>query len=126
MLSQDLWCKRPNKVLKHTVHKNIKFSILIEILWSTKLAYYNDFWRNRWDRRLEIQICHHTNKLNIKIYTNKRQLFLIVSIFHSFYCIYNQINAALVSIRDFFQKHYINLNIAIIWLACGYYRKQIQ
>ncbi len=34
-----------------------------------------------------------------------QQLFCIVIIFHNFYSIYNQIDTAFLSIRDFFQKH---------------------
>ncbi len=40
----------------------------------------------------------------INIYSHRKQLFEIVVIFHCFYCIYNQINASLVSRRDFWNK----------------------
>ncbi len=49
---------------------------------------------------------HRRNKLHFKIYSNKKQLFEIVKTFQnitvSLYS--NQINAALVSIRDVFQR----------------------
>ncbi len=49
---------------------------------------------------------HHRNTLHFKIYSNIKQLFEIVKTFHnitvSLYI--NQINAALVSIRDVFQR----------------------
>ncbi len=41
---------------------------------------------------------------------------MVVIIFHNFYCIFDQINAALVSIEDFFQKHFTNpkvLNVSV-------------
>ncbi len=36
------------------------------------------------------------------MYSNIKQLFVIVITFHNFYCIFDQINAAFVSKRDFF------------------------
>ncbi len=49
---------------------------------------------------------HRRNKLHFKIYSNIKQLFEVVKTFHnitvSLYI--NQINAALVSIRDVFQR----------------------
>jgi len=40
---------------------------------------------------LKIQLCHHRNKLHFKIYSNRKQLFLIVIIFHNitFFCFFN-------------------------------------
>ncbi len=47
-------------------------------------------------------------KKNVLIYSNKKRLFYIVIIFYNIdvlFCIFDQINAALVSIRDYFCKH---------------------
>ncbi len=52
---------------------------------------------------LKIQFCGHRNKLHFKI----EKLFLNCH-YYSFYCIFDQINTAFLSIlRDFFQKHEI-------------------
>ncbi len=61
-----------------------------------------------WSNDAENSAAHHSNKLHFNIYTHRNQLFYILIIFHNitvFYCIFDQINAALVSRRDFFQKH---------------------
>ncbi len=47
----------------------------------------------------------HRNKLQFNTYSHTKQLFYITIIFHNFYSIFNQINAALVNRRDLFQKH---------------------
>ncbi len=49
---------------------------------------------------------HHRNKLHFKIYSNRKVIlhFNNISQYNSFFCIFNNINAALVSRRDFFQK----------------------
>jgi len=44
----------------------------------------------------------------------------IIKIFHNFYCIFDQINAALVSISDFFQKHEKNINSNIFPIFMQY------
>ncbi len=55
---------------------------------------------------LKIQFCITGINYILK-YTTIKNVFLIVIIFHNscFYCITHQINTALVSIWDFFQKH---------------------
>ncbi len=63
------------------------------------------FLKIMWHWRLE-KLCwkfsfDHRNKLQFNIYSHRKQLFEIVTIFHNFYCIFNQINAALVSRRGF-------------------------
>ncbi len=51
-------------------------------------------------------------------YINKENYFNHnISQYYCFYCIFDQINAALVSIRDFFQKHYKNLPT---WSWCAF------
>ncbi len=89
---------------------------------------------------LKFQLCYHRNKIYFnKIYYNSKQLFILhyynmlqysdredkkpdwgIHIFYlksqyvtilRFRCIFQQINAALMSIRDLFQKH---LNTVII------------
>ncbi len=44
---------------------------------------------------LKIQIYHHRNKLHFKMYSNRKQLFYIVIIFHNitifFYCIFGSL-----------------------------------
>ncbi len=52
---------------------------------------------------LKIQLWSH-NKLHFNRCSHRKQLFEIVIIFHNFYCIFDQINASLVSRRDFFQR----------------------
>ncbi len=58
-----------------------------------------------WRNYSENSALHHRNKLYFVIYSNRKQLFFIVIIFHNInvFTVY-QINAALVSIKDF-QKH---------------------
>ncbi len=58
-----------------------------------------------WSNDAENTAAHHRNKLHFTIYSHRKQIFEIVIIFYNFYCICDQINAALVSRRDFFQKH---------------------
>ncbi len=49
---------------------------------------------------------HRRNKLHFKIYSNKKKIFEIIKTFHNITVLLytNQINAALVSIRDVFQR----------------------
>ncbi len=59
-----------------------------------------------WSNDAGNSAAHLKNKFLIfKIYSNIKHLFKIVIIFHTIYCIFDQINAALMSRRDFFQKH---------------------
>jgi len=56
---------------------------------------------------MKIQLFHHRNKLHFKIYSNREQSVQKcnnISQHHCFYCSFDHINAALLSIRDFFQK----------------------
>ncbi len=39
-------------------------------------------------------------------YSHRKQLFYIIIIFHCFYCMFDQINAALVNKRDFFKENF--------------------
>ncbi len=58
-----------------------------------------------WSNDAENAALHHKNELHFPIYYNRKQLFWIAIILHNisiFYCIFDQINAALVSKRDFF------------------------
>ncbi len=48
---------------------------------------------------LKIQLCRHRSKLQLN-YIQKKTFFLAVIIFHNFDCIFDQMNAALVNIRD--------------------------
>ncbi len=59
-----------------------------------------------WSDDAENSALHHRNKLHFKIYLKRNQLIWNKIIFHNItvYCIYDQINAALVSIRVFFKK----------------------
>ncbi len=54
---------------------------------SSKSVYYNDFWRScdteDWSNDAENTAAHHRNKLHFKIYSNKKQLFKTVIIFHN-------------------------------------------
>ncbi len=66
-----------------------------------------------WSNDAENSDLHHSN-INYKIYSNRQQVFEIVIIFHNnnyFYCIFDQINAALLSKRDSFKNHKISYNI---------------
>uniref|UniRef100_A0A673I5X1 Dual serine/threonine and tyrosine protein kinase n=1 Tax=Sinocyclocheilus rhinocerous TaxID=307959 RepID=A0A673I5X1_9TELE len=76
-----------------------------------------------WSNDAENTAAHHRNKLQFNTYSHRKQLFYIRIIFqfntyshrkqlfyiriifHYFYSIFDQINTALVSRRDFFQKH---------------------
>ncbi len=60
---------------------------------------------------LKIQLCITEINYILKYIQIKKQLNKIVIIFHNFYCIFDQINAALVSRRDLFKKptpNYLN------------------
>ncbi len=62
---------------------------------------------------LKIQLCHHRNKLHLKyIYLMENSSFILncnnISQYCYFYHMFDQTNAALVSIIDFFQK-YLNI-----------------
>ncbi len=60
-----------------------------------------------WSSDAENSALHHRNKLHFKnIFKYKTVLLTLnyISQYSNFYCIFNQINAALVSIRDF-EKH---------------------
>ncbi len=65
-----------------------------------------------WSNDAENSALHHRN---IKIYSNRKLYIWIIEIFHNitvlqYYNItFDQIHAALVSIRDYFQKHLKNL-----------------
>ncbi len=63
---------------------------------------------------LKIQFWNQRNKLHFKIYSNRNVISNSknISQYYCFCCILDQINAALVSWRDFFKKHYILLNLS--------------
>ncbi len=56
-----------------------------------------------WSNDAENSALHHRNKLHFTIYYNRIKSFKILIKFHNFYCIFDQINAALGSIGDFLQ-----------------------
>ncbi len=58
-----------------------------------------------WSNDAEKSALTLQNKLHFTIFMNRNQLFQIVIIFHNIAVFFHQINAALVSIRDFFQNH---------------------
>ncbi len=73
-----------------------------------KSAYYYDFWRScdteDWSNDAEntaliTEINYSSTYTHIEFF-----LFNIEIIFQNFYCIFDKINAALVSKRDFFEK----------------------
>ncbi len=57
-----------------------------------------------WSNDTENSALHHRNKLHFKMYYNKKYI-LICNNVSKYSCIFDQINAALLSKRDFFQKH---------------------
>ncbi len=95
-------------------HKNFKQQTVFYIddkkcfLRISKSAYQNDFWRIMWHLRTGVMMLktqlYNRNKLNY----NRKQLFYIVIIFHSITDLTvfsDQINAALIGVKGFFQKH---------------------
>ncbi len=62
-----------------------------------------------WNNEVKNSALHHRNKIHFKISITTENSYNI-SKFDSFYCILYQINAALVSIRDFSSKDHTNLN----------------
>ncbi len=63
-----------------------KYDLFSKCFLSSKSVYYNDFWKIMWHWRLE-KLCwifnfDHRNKWHFKIYSNRKQLFQIVLIFH--------------------------------------------
>ncbi len=58
-----------------------------------------------WSNDAENPALHHRNKLHLQIYSHRKQLFYIVIIFHNITTGFtDQLNAALVRIRDFFKN----------------------
>ncbi len=57
-----------------------------------------------WSNDAENSDLHHKNKVWFKIHLNTK-LYFNVSQYYWFYCIFDQINAVLVSITDFFKTH---------------------
>ncbi len=60
-----------------------------------------------WSNDAENSALHHRNKLHLK-YIKMKNCYLNsnnISQYCNFYCIFHQINAALISIRDFFKEH---------------------
>ncbi len=69
--------------------------------------------------------CQNRNILHCQIYSNSNSYFKLYQYLTIllFYCIFNQINAALVRIRDFFQTHLIIIIILNFWspMYCIYF-----
>ncbi len=60
-----------------------------------------------WSNDAENSALHHRNKLHFKIYQNRKLILEIAIIFYNitvFFCIFYQINTALMSRRDFIKK----------------------
>ncbi len=60
-----------------------------------------------WSNDAENSASHHNNTLHFRIYSNGKQILNCNNNlqYNYFYCIFDQINTDLVSIRDVFQKH---------------------
>jgi len=95
--------------MNHGYYRNLKkqlFSILIirNVSWAPRFL-KDHVTLKTGVIMLKMWICHHRNELRFKICSNRR--FFLIRIFHYipvFFCIFDQINAPLLSIRDFFQK----------------------
>ncbi len=96
----------------HYFHKNIVFNIVNnqKCFLSSKSAYYNDFWRScdtkDWSNDAEntafiVGITAILSDIHIENKTAILNCNYIPQYF-CFYCIFDQMNAALVSRRDFF------------------------
>ncbi len=62
-----------------------------------------------WSNDAENSALHHRNKLHFKIYQNRKLILEIAIIFYNitvFFCIFDQINTALMSRRDFIKKNH--------------------
>ncbi len=91
------------EIMYHCFHKNILSSTTVLNNDSKKKNWLNskamiserscDWKPDKW------QLCHHRNKVHFKIYSKRKK-------YHCFYCIFDQINAFLGSIRDIFQNHW--------------------
>ncbi len=87
----------------HTLYKNIRFDnlnfSLITLIIITIFSWL-----------LKIQLCHFRNKLHVKI---KQKSVVLkcnnISQYFCFYCVFDQINAAIVNKKDFFQNILKNL-----------------
>ncbi len=87
-------------------------------LLSSKSAYYNDFWRScdteDWSNKAENTVLHHRNKLHFNICSHRTYVIwncYNISHYYVFYCIFDQINAALVSRRYLFLRNCTNHNL---------------
>ncbi len=93
---------------------------------SSKSVYYNDFWRScdteDWRNDAENTAAHHRHKLQFKMYWQKMVILKCINIshYHSFYCIFGQINAGLVSLRDFFQKRFFFTKAKLFYFTVLY------
>ena len=61
-----------------------------------------------WSNDADNSALHHRNKLYFKVFKKQKTIILNcnnISQYYCFFCIYYEINAALMSIRDFVQKH---------------------
>ncbi len=73
-----------------------------------------------WSNDAENSALHHRNKIHFKIYSNRKQLFEIVIIFHNITICFDQTNATLVSIRDISNPNYSKLLATIVRLSFFY------
>ncbi len=92
-LSIHLWILKKNQCI--TVSTKICISTTVfnidnnqKCFLSSKSAYYYDFWRScdteDWSNDAENTAAHHSNQLQFTIYSNRKQLFLIIIIiFHN-------------------------------------------
>ncbi len=82
----------------HGFHKNIKLlsTLILKMFLDHKSCDTEDCSNDAENSAL----CHR-NKLHLNIYSQRKQLFYIIIIFHNFYCIFDQINTAFVSRRYF-------------------------
>ncbi len=59
----------------------------------------------------------HRNKLQSNTYSHRKHLFYILIIFSHFYCVFDQINAALLSTRDSFVKPITHPDLLVYQLS---------
>ncbi len=95
-------------------HKNVKQQTVFYIddekcfLRISKSSYQNDFWRIMWHLTSGVMMLKTQLYNRNKLHYNRKQLFYIVIIFHSITdstVFSDQINAALIGVKGFFQKH---------------------
>ncbi len=106
--------KKPEEIILSCFQHNNNNNNNKMFFLSSKSAYQNDFWRScdteDWSNDAENTAAHHRNKLQFNTYSDTMLKIKNISQYFCFCCTLDQINAGLVSRKDFF-KNIKNLTV---------------